>query len=170
VAKGSWGLAGLEYEMGEFDAAEAHGTEALAVFRELGDRFQTGWALHLVGITAIRLGRLEVARARLSEGLRLFHQAEDTSAIVLLLADYVELALAEGDPARALRCGGAEATLRESTGVGLSGWVRPLEERRKLAEQLTSQESASRAWAEGCNMSLYEAVEYSLSQAPATAP
>jgi len=171
VAKVSWGLAGLEYEMGEFDAAEAHGTEALAVLRELGERFQTGWALHLVGITAIRLGRLEVARARLSEGLRLFHQAEDTSAIVILLADFGELALAEGDPEGALRCGGAEATLRESTGVGLSGWLlRPLEERRKLAEQLTSRASAARAWAEGCNMSIDEAVESALSQAPATAP
>jgi predicted ATPase/class 3 adenylate cyclase len=169
VAKVSWALAGLEYDLEEYDAAEIHGTEALAVFRELGDRFQTGWALHLLGITAIRLRRLDVAGVRLSEGLQLFREAADMSAIVLLLADFVELALAEGDPERALRCGGAEATLRESTGVGLSGWVRPQEERRKLAEQLTSQASADRAWAEGCSMSLDEAVEYALSQAPGTA-
>jgi predicted ATPase/class 3 adenylate cyclase len=169
VAKVSWALAGLEYDLEEYDAAETHGTDALAVFRELGDRFQTGWALHLLGITAIRLGRLDVAWVRLSEGLRLFREAADVSAIVLLLADFVELALAEGDPERSLRCGGAEAALRESTGVGLSGWIRPLEERRKLAEQLTSQATAARAWAEGSSMSLDEAVEYALSQAPATA-
>lgn len=169
VAKVSWALAGLEHELGQHEAAEVHGSEALRVFRELGDRFQTGWTLHLLGITSIGRGRLDEARARLSEALRLFREAEDTSAIVLLLADFVELALAERDGERALRFCGAEAALRESTGVGLPGWVRPQEERRRLAEELVPPESAASAWAEGYDLTLDQAIDYALGQAPAPA-
>jgi predicted ATPase/class 3 adenylate cyclase len=160
LAKVSWGLAGLELDLERYAEAVAAGLEALEVFRETGDRFQTGWALHLLGLAATWLGELDDAGERFREGLALFREAGDISGLVLLVGDFGELALARGDGEGCLRLTGALEALQEATGVRLSGWIASAAERREAASRLVPTDVAERALAEGRAMSLDEALTY----------
>jgi hypothetical protein len=136
--------------------------EALAIFRELGDRFHEGWALWTLGNSARRLGRFHEARGRLAEGLAIFRDAGDVSGMVGMLGGFTDLAVAEGDAGRALRLAAAAAASSISSETGISARLGNSEERQRLAEMCADDAEAARRWAEGQAMSLEEAVAYAL--------
>ncbi|MDQ2965001.1 MAG: tetratricopeptide repeat protein, partial [Chloroflexota bacterium] len=164
-AKTLWALVGFSFMsegVGEDEAAAmAMALEALEIFREVGDRLHEGWALWEIGHSARRLGRIDEARARLAEGLEIFRDAGDVSAIVLFLGSFAELAAFEGDVERALRLAGAAAAAGASTETGTEKWGGGIEERR-MVDRYATDPDAARLWAEGQAMSLDEAVAYAL--------
>lgn len=159
-AKVLWALANM---IEQDDAAAMNmSLEALGIFQELGDRFQEGWALRAVAIMARRLGRIDESRARLTEGLEIFRDAGDLSAMVLFLGSFADLAAFAGDVERALRLAGAEAASSHATDSGLADWVGGVEERQRLVERCATDADAARLFAEGQAMTLDEAVAYAL--------
>ena len=166
-AKVLWALANMVEE--DDAAAMAMSLEALGIFQELGDRFHEGWALRGVAIMARRLGRIDESRARLTEGLGVFRDAGDLSALVVFLGSFADLAASEGDVERALRLAGAAAASRDATDAGLAEWVGGIEERKQLLERRSTDTEAARFWAEGQAMSVDEAVAYALTPAGAAA-
>jgi predicted ATPase/class 3 adenylate cyclase len=166
-AKALWGLAGMIEE--DDAAAMAMNLEALGIFQELGDRFHEGWALRGVAIKARSLGQIDESRVRLAQGMEIFREAGDLSAMVLFLGSFADLAAFEGDIERALRLAGAAAASRDATDAGLAEWVGAIEERQRLVERIATDAGSARLWAEGQTMSVDEAVAYALTPAAASA-
>jgi predicted ATPase/class 3 adenylate cyclase len=163
-AKALWALASM---VEEADAlAMAMALEALGIFQELGDRFHEGWALRGVALIARRLGRIDESQVRLAEGLEIFREAGDVSAMAVFLGNFADLAAFEGDFERALRLAGAAATSREATDAGLAEWLGAIEERQRLVERRATDADAARLWAEGQAMTLDQAVAYALAGSP----
>jgi hypothetical protein len=162
-AKVLWALGGMVEE--DDAAAMAMNLEALGIFQELGDRFHEGWALRGVALKARSLGLIDESRVRLAEGMEIFRDAGDLSAMVLFLGTFADLAAVEGDIERALRLAGAAAASREATDAGLAEWVGAIEERERLVERSVTDADAARLFAEGQAMTLDHAVAYALGQA-----
>ena len=136
--------------------------EALAIFQELGDRFHEGWVLQSVAVSARSLGQFDESRLRLAQGMEIFREAGDLSAMVVFLGSFADLAAFEGDVARALRLGGAAAASRDATDAGIGEWIGAMEERQRLVERIAADADAAQLWAEGQAMSVEEAVTYAL--------
>jgi len=165
-AKTLWALAGMFEE--DDAAAMALSLEAVGIFQELGDRFHEGWVLQTVAVTARHLGQFDESRVRLAQGMQIFREAGDLSAMVLFLGSFADLAAFEGDVARALTLGGAAAASRDATDAGLAEWIGAIEERQRLVDRIATDADAARLWAEGQAMSVDEAVAYAMT--PAAAP
>ncbi len=73
----------------------------------------------MVGLAALVLGQLERARTSFAEAIGIFSAANDVSAFTVILDSYAALAMADHQPARAVRLTGAAAALRERTGAEL---------------------------------------------------
>ena len=134
--------------------------QAIAIFRRLGDRFGLGWALYVRAILALRLYDTQTAKRDDLEALRIFAEAEDVTAPVLILAGLAAVARDEGDNVRAARLAGAAEGQEAATGAGLGslisgreGWLAP--------EHPSVEEEA--AIAEGRAMTLQQAIDYALS-------
>jgi tetratricopeptide (TPR) repeat protein len=165
-AKTLWALAGMIEK--DSAASMAMALEALRIFQELGDRFHEGWALRIVAVSARQLGQIEEARVRLAQGMEIFREAGDLSAMVIFLGSFADLAAFEGDIPRALRLGGAAAASRDATDAGVAEWVGEVEERQRLVERIATDAGAARLWAEGLAMSVDEAVSYAMTPVAAT--
>jgi len=166
-AKTLWALAGMFEE--DDAAAMAMSLEAVAIFQELGDRFHEGWVLQSVAVNARHLSQFDESRVRLSQGMEIFREAGDLSAMVVFLGSFADLAAFEGDVARALRLAGAAAASRDATDAGLAEWIGAMEERQRLVERIATDADAARLWAEGQAMSVDEAVAYALTPPAAAA-
>ena len=166
-ARSLWALGGMTED--DDAAAMAMSLEAAGLFQELGDRFHEGWALQSVAANAMHLGHMDEGRDRLTQGLVIFREMGDLSAMVVFLGSFADLAAFEGDVARALRLGGAAAASRDATDAGLGAWIGAMEERQRLAERMANDADAARYWAEGQAMSVEEAVAYALTPPAAAA-
>ncbi len=167
MAKVSWALSSGALAEEDLDGALRYNREALAIFRELDDRFSIGWALHSHGIITMKLSDLKASRAALEEGIRLFAQAGDVSGVTVLLDDFSALAVAGGELERAACLSGAAAALQTTSGTDLAGLIATLYgQPRPEGSQLT-EESIGRAWAKGQSMSIEQAVSYALAAAGA---
>ncbi|MDJ0923627.1 MAG: tetratricopeptide repeat protein [Acidimicrobiia bacterium] len=118
MATATWGLGDTWAAAGEYNKAKECFEHSIAIFERLGDSFGLGWALFTTGDVLVRLGEHESAREHLERGLRLT-ESGDLSAVVLYLAAFASLAMAEGDEVRAMRLAGAMTGLRDETGTGL---------------------------------------------------
>ena len=163
VGRCLWGLGNVLYysEHPDMTGAARVLDEAIALFRELDDAFDLGWALHTRGCVAVHAKDLETARAAFNEGMHIFSQATDRSGIVILLDDLAELARANGERERALRLKGAFTALKRATGVELAAVIVQLEG-RMVADTRPSGEADARAWEQGQAMDIDQAVAYAL--------
>jgi predicted ATPase/class 3 adenylate cyclase len=158
----SWGLAppvGTE----EFEHGRRNLAEALATFEDVGDSFMTAWTRYTMAMHDIRLGDLDVARNRLRDVLRVFHEAGDVSGYVLVLDGLAFVALQAGDPERAARISGAVSVLERRTGTGLNPPNRAV---LGFDPSELRTDALSAPWAEGEAMSPNEVIAYAL-EAPA---
>jgi ATP/maltotriose-dependent transcriptional regulator MalT len=91
---------------------------------DVGDRFDNAWLAAwsrvLLGMQAIRKGRLEDGRALLEEALSRSLAAQSTGSVAMCLIAFASLAFTEGDPDRAAVLVGAADGLRRR--VGIRAW------------------------------------------------
>ena len=110
-------LGGLETVIGRYADADRHLTET----RELAERFDSDW---LAASSRIRLGLAALARGSVDQVGELFNDALNISVaknnnytLILCLAAFAQLALAEGDAERAAMLAGAAGGLRRRAGL-----------------------------------------------------
>ncbi|HXF64191.1 MAG TPA: BTAD domain-containing putative transcriptional regulator, partial [Caldilineaceae bacterium] len=157
------GLGDIAFYTGDYSAARAHYHDALALFREAGNQRLIGRSLGRLGRSACREGDLTTAASLSAEALRVRLAIGHKAGIIFALdEEYVELALAAGQPTVAARLLGAVETARRALQRPRS----PVEARHVepiiagLQKQLGPVWTA--AWAEGEAMSLEQAAAYAL--------
>jgi predicted ATPase/transcriptional regulator with XRE-family HTH domain len=91
--------------------------QALAGFRELGDRYFASVCLHYIGILRVRQSQLIRAAEALRDALFLVQQLGSTLQIAFVLWDFAEIAKAEGYSAHAVRLYCATRKIYDSIGV-----------------------------------------------------
>jgi len=158
IARALWGKANtMTYLHGDYAGALRPLSEALPMFRELGDHFGLAWALHTEGLSRLRTGDFPASHAALDEQVALLGDARDPSGLAIALSNQAQLAHAEGDSLRGIRLQGASAALKHLTGAELVSRVDAIEGR---AIEATPENQD--AWNEGLAMSLDQAVAYAL--------
>ncbi len=165
LASVEWGLGtGAAYAQ-QFDEARSHAEAALRGSRAIGDRFGEGWALHMLGFIEARMGHARAADARFREAISVFVEADDMSAFVVILVDFVTVAEQLGLRERAARLGGAATAFRRRSGsdlIAASGaaidWPVPV--------RPTDDPEAERWWGEGEEMTVEAAVALALEPLP----
>jgi predicted ATPase/class 3 adenylate cyclase len=169
IAQVLWGLGNAHYYAGENEAARDVLLEDVALFRTVDDPFGLAWALHTLGLAYTRLGQTASHAAPLwHEAMGHFAAVGDVSGLTILLADYVLLAVAEGQLLRSVTLMAASERLASTGGTGLGSLFHRLERTYPEVASLDPTEVQA-AIDLGANMTIDQAVEYSLSTAPAAA-
>ena len=171
IAKAEW-LLGSILPSRDIERSMALLASSVDRFRLLGDRFGLGWALHSYGLTLLRSTDpdSDSAAAAFGEALGLFAAAGDSSATGLLLADFAEVAKADGDALRAARLQGAAAGTRASTQAELAVANAPWLEGDAVPRGLIDPAALEQAWADGHALSQPEAIAYALRSPAALLP
>jgi predicted ATPase/transcriptional regulator with XRE-family HTH domain len=158
-----FGLAMVDRERGDDGAARGWFEGALARWREVGYQPGASLVLAYLGDIAARQGELAQARAWLTEGLTLALRQGTRQNIAYGLEGFAALAVAEGQPVRALRLAGAASALRVAIGAPLyprwqarlDGWLAPAREAIGLeAAEETWKTGAALAYAAACEEAL----------------
>jgi hypothetical protein len=157
------------YNLGEVAEIEGDGARAAAYYRrsidmatDHCDGFRTV-PLRLLAQLALDRHDSATAHELLSESLLVAHDWVRGWTSAPVLVNFAELALAEGEPERALRLGGAGVGQREALGERLEPTqAARLQPVLRKARQSVAAELATQAWTEGCEMSLEQAVRYAL--------
>jgi len=158
IARCLWGKANITNYLSNDAASAAQSlTEAIPIFRELGDHFSLAWALHSQGLMHLKNRDLPAARAAFDEQTGLLGEARDPSGLAIALGNMAQLAHAEGDRLRAVRLAGASAALRHLTGAELASKIDAIEGR---VVEATPENQV--AWNEGVAMNLDQALAYAL--------
>ena len=159
-----WALATADSYAHDYAAGRAHGLEALARNRALGDTFGTGWSLHMVGFAELGLQMLDEAEQHFDAALEVFRDTDDRSALVMLFADLSSLARFQGQQKRSWRLIGASDRLRAETGADLVLNSSPFD--WSLPARPDDDPDALAVWQEGHDMSLERAIAYALKELP----
>jgi DNA-binding CsgD family transcriptional regulator len=153
---------------GDYELSDALGTEALAIYRELGDTRGIVICHVGLGLTELAKGDHEQAALLFEKTLRLLRGPGEKSAVAYALLGLAGADATRGEPARAGRLWGAAEALREEIGATLSHWDLygyDYEGRVSAARTMLGDEGAWEAvFAQGRAMSAKEATEYALSQ------
>jgi tetratricopeptide (TPR) repeat protein len=158
-------LGDIAHEQGDLSAARELYQHALSVFRDAGDQWGSARSLTDLGSIDCELGDYSAAHTAHREAMKIFTDLGHQRGMARTLESSACLALARGNPARALKLGGAAAHLRKLISAPL-----PQAEQAKLdqtlvpAWELLSGSDGTDAWAEGSEMSLEKAVQYSLEE------
>jgi hypothetical protein len=157
-AKTLWAISNTYWTTGDSGPEGIETAErALAVFREIDDRFQIGWSSYTVALFALLRAELGRAAERLVEALGIFADAGDVSAYVLILDAVALLAHRSGDAATAARLSGAVAELERRTGTGLNPMNRVAMDWKP--EELKDDPATAEDWLAGALMTSAEAVD-----------
>jgi predicted ATPase/DNA-binding SARP family transcriptional activator len=82
---------------GAYDEASRLATDSLEIFRDLGIRRGTFWALHTVSIAALFKGDVETAVTSGDEALEVAREAGDPGTLAYALLNRADVAIAEAD-------------------------------------------------------------------------
>ena len=158
VARNHEQLGRCAHHEGDFAAAQSHLERGLVGFRAVGYRSGTADTLRDLGYLLLDRGDLAAARARFAECLTLagtFGQRE----LVLFLIGISALALAQGDPVRALRLLRLATNLRDAVGAVLPALYAAIRDRTlATARQAVGEAGADAAEAEGRCLALSDAL------------
>jgi tetratricopeptide (TPR) repeat protein len=167
----AWGLqhlGGVAMELGELARSRSAVEESVRLFRELNDRHGMAWALHDLGVTLTSLGDYPEARESLQESLATFEELGEKDGTAWVLERLAVLAASEGPAESATwltvaRMYGAAAALREATGAPLPPVLRACYAHSQTAARTAlGEDRFVAAWAEGCSMSMEEAIAWAL--------
>ncbi|MGH2724227.1 MAG: ATP-binding protein [Actinomycetota bacterium] len=136
--------------------------EALPTLREVGDLFGVENATGAIATAEYRLGHLDRAEELVRQSLEPLPRRSPGAAVGL--AGMATLALARGDPVRAMRLWGAFEAIQEELGGGAPMALLPLGDTREDAAARLGEEAAARAREEGRRMGHEEAVRYALGE------
>jgi DNA-binding CsgD family transcriptional regulator len=138
-----------------------HFEDAAEIFRELDAWIEVARCQAGVGWVALANGDLDLARARLGEGLRINQACGQRLGMARGLEAFAALAAARQQPEQAAQLAGAATQLRESlgqpTGIGSRG-----EKLLELARDRLGVAAAAALFAEGREMTADDAVGYAL--------
>jgi len=166
IARVLWGLGNVHYFSSENGAARDILLEDVAVFRTMDDPLGLAWALHTFGLAHNRLGQtLTHAVPLWRKALEHFAAVGDVSGMTILLADFGLVAVAEGDPLRAVRLDAATERLA-SAETGLANITRQFEDTYPDVARFDPAEVQAAIDA-GRGTTLDQAVEYALGHVPA---
>jgi predicted ATPase/DNA-binding winged helix-turn-helix (wHTH) protein len=152
---------------GEPGAAGEFYQRALAAFHEAGDRWGAARSLADVGQICCERSDYPAAHAAYREALETFAALGNRRGMARVLEGFACLAVARGQPARALQLAGAAAHLRRQIGAPL-----PQAEQNKIDDDLLPAHESlgdargKDAWLAGAAMSLDQAIQYSLQELP----
>ena len=162
-------LGNIACDEGDLAMARALNQESLAIGRELGDRDAIATALYSVGIAAFLGGEYEDARPLFQEALAIRRELGDRLGLARVLEGAAALAAAQGDSLGPARTWGAAERLREELGSPMSPNELPRTDRYiAMARAATGdQDTFERAWRQGREMPLDEAIARAFSHADA---
>ena len=160
-------LALVAYFTGDLDGAGAYAEQSAQLHRELGDEKVVAFLLACLASLAIDRGDHKGAESRLAESLDISKLMGDRVDVAFVLETSASLSAARSEPSRALRLAGAAARLRSTVGaLSVPVWREKLEASLDSARTALGSEAAERAWEEGAQMTLEQAIEYAESSAP----
>jgi hypothetical protein len=118
-----------------------------------------------IGATAFRRGEYDHARALFEQALALAQEVGELANIALVLQYFATLAMAQGQPQRALSLAGAATALCASLHIDHIR-MEPVEfaHIQTDARQMLTEEAAAAAWAAGRAMTLAQAIAYALAK------
>ena len=138
--------------------------QALAIWRQVGDRWAIANTLTGLGDVAAEESDYETARAYFGESLGINRELGDRLALAYLFEAMGGLAAAQGQPHRAIRLVSAAADLRWKIGAPLPpAEASRLQARIAPARAQLDDESVQADEAAGCLLSLDEAIELAIS-------
>jgi tetratricopeptide (TPR) repeat protein len=141
--------------------------ESLAISYLQQDRFFTGVCLTNLGINELYWGNLSKAATHYREAVSISLSQRDFDSVIGCLEGLAEIAVATGEKQNSLQIAaclfGSAQTFRNTFGLPLPQLDRPYYESSLCMLRSQLSEAAFRAaWAEGCRMSLEQAVAYAL--------
>jgi predicted ATPase/class 3 adenylate cyclase len=134
--------------------------QAIAISRELDDRFQLGWGLFTRGLIFTQLGDLARSRDNYLQALEIFRETEDVTGYALVLDGIAALDWREGNEQRAMRLAGASATITDVSGIGLARVNR--DAAQFFPQDLQERAEFADVYAEGRRLSVEEALALAL--------
>ena len=145
------------------DAARGLYQRALSIFRESGDPWGSARSLTDLAYIDCEQGNHLAAHAACCEALEIFAGLGHRRGIARALEGSACLALAQGHAERALKLAAAAAHLRQLISAPLHQAEQSrLEQALLLAWKSLNEAEGKRAWTEGSEMSLEQAIQYSL--------
>jgi tetratricopeptide (TPR) repeat protein len=167
------GLAEIAIRQGDLERALILEEESMALRQEIGERWGVGVSLGNLAWISLHKGDLEQAVNLLKESLTLRRDIGDMGGIAWCLEKLAEIALItvqrktppnpEVNYQRAARLFGAAEAMREPVDSQIDLVDQPEYQRQvaALREQL-DESTFTKAWAEGREMSIDQAIEYAL--------
>jgi predicted ATPase/class 3 adenylate cyclase len=155
-----WGYGTSFWFGGDKESAEPWYDRALEKLAGTDAAFIRGWSYRMRGEVRLSRGAVEEARGDLEQALDMFAGDRDISGIVLLLRDFAELALAGGDPKRALRLAGAASRLEAVSQTSMLEFAENRISDLSAATASLGREQAEALMAEGRLMSLEQALAF----------
>jgi tetratricopeptide (TPR) repeat protein len=163
-----WGFGTFCWFRGDKKAAEPWYAQALEKLAGTDAAFVQGWTYRMLGEVRLSRGAVEEARGDLERSLSMFAEDGDISGIVLLIRDVAQLALASGDPERALRLAGAASGLEAVSQTGMLEFEENHIADLSAATTSLGRERAEALMAEGRLMSLEQALAFARLAPPRT--
>jgi tetratricopeptide (TPR) repeat protein len=136
--------------------------ESLAVFRQLGDKYFQNTALRFIGLIWVKQNNLKRGWEALREALLLAHEIDSKYEIAAAINNIADVALAEGDPARAVYLYWASRNINDSIGVWQHEDEANFEDQLARCRILLSEPEFKASVAEGRTMTMEQAVAYAL--------
>jgi predicted ATPase len=155
-----WGIGTSSWFRGDKSSAEPWYDRALERLAGTDAAFIQAWSYRMRGEVRLSRRAVEQARGDLERALDMFAEDLDVSGIVLLLRDFAALALAGGDPERALRLAGAAAELEAASQTGMLEFAENRISDLAAATTSLGRERAEALMAEGRLMSLEQALAF----------
>ena len=152
---------------GDWDDAVTFHEEALALYREMGDKWGINLCLVNLGLMAAAVGHHVRAKVLLRELMHLSEEVDDKFTNMYSFFGFACVADSEGRTTRAARLWGISEAIREAAGLQLppsTHYVMKYEERLASARFALGEAEFGAAWDEGKGMTHEEAVEYALSE------
>ena len=150
VAASLGNLGVLALRQGDLDAGWQYNEEALALGRLTGNVAFTSIALTNLSGIAVKRAQLELAEPWLEEALTIARDLDDVEGMITAFETFSELALARGEPSRAIRLYGGVDRLREEADAVPSGWERAQADAvLARCREATGDTAFEREWAAG---------------------
>jgi hypothetical protein len=157
-------LAEAHQLQGDLAQAQFLSSEALPVFRTLGDKQRTAIALFGLGNVALARGDTRLSRNHLTESLTLAQQVGDKAMIASCLDSLAGVAIEESDAAKAARIFGASEGLRDAIGATRqTGYQGDYDRRIAIAREMLGESAFAAAWQIGRHQSIEEAIAQAIS-------
>jgi predicted ATPase/DNA-binding NarL/FixJ family response regulator len=166
VARTLLGLGDLARLTGDAYGARRRYEEALAILREVNARPEMARCLAGLGRIAMDQGETAAGRQHLTRSIELSRSIGSRIGTIRGVEAFAALAVAEGQPERAVRLAAAAAALREAAHLPPrpAAWTD-----RYLAVAHLGQDAVSRLWEQGTALDASSAVELALEGGPGPA-